>query len=57
MSQRCNGKRHDSLELQSDDPAALKLRLKEAEKQIRRLFVLRFCAKSRSSTTPRGNHE
>jgi transposase-like protein len=39
VSRRCNSRRHSSasLELESDDPAALKLRLKEAEKQIRRL--------------------
>lgn len=38
--QRCMGNR-DSVELESDDPAALKLRLMEAQKQIRRLEMER----------------
>src|ERR1700722_4944638 len=35
--QRGKGQPGDSVELESDDPAALKLRLMEAQKQIRRL--------------------
>jgi transposase len=38
-AQRCNGQSH--LEAPSDDPAALKLRLKEAEARIRRLEMER----------------
>jgi transposase len=39
VSQRCDGRRGDAIE--SDDPAALKLRLKEAEKRIARLEMER----------------
>ena len=41
MRQRGKGNRSDSVELESDDPAALKLRLMEAQKQIRRLEMER----------------
>jgi transposase-like protein len=40
VAQRCNGKRAGQ-DLESDDPAALKLRLKEAEARIRRLEMER----------------
>ena len=41
VSQRCNGQRATAAEAESDDPAALKLRLKEAQGQIRRLEMER----------------
>src|SRR5207248_2077978 len=41
VAQRCNGRRGNEVEAQGDDPAALKLRLKEAEALIRRLEMER----------------
>src|SRR4051812_26525120 len=41
VAQRCNGRRAGEVELESNDPAALKLRLKEAEARIRRLEMER----------------
>jgi transposase len=41
VAQRCNGRRAGEVELEGNDPAALKLRLKEAEARIRRLEMER----------------
>jgi transposase-like protein len=41
VAQRCNGRRAGAVQSDSDDPAALKLRLKEAEARIRRLEMER----------------
>lgn len=41
VAQRCNGRRAGAVAIESDDPAALKLRLQEAESRIRRLEMER----------------